>query len=184
MAAKPDFALTATNAAAVAEICIGLDGLPLAIELAAAWVRVLSPEALVARLSSRLALLTGGGRDQPARLRTMRDAIAWSYDLLPAAERVLFRRLAVFGGGFTLDAAEAVTETTAEFGGELLAGVLTLVEASLLARSDEPGNPPRYRMLETIREFGLEQLTASGEADGVMGRLAEWARSPDTAVSV
>ena len=178
-AVLPGFALTEANAPAVVEICSRLDGLPLAIELAAAWVRVLPPEALVARLSSRLALLTGGARDQPARLRTMRDAIAWSYDLLPPAERVLFRRLAVFAGGFTLEAAEAVTEASAELGVDFLVGILSLVEASLLARSEAPGGVPRYRMLETVREFGLEQLAASGEADGVMapGRMGARAGS-------
>ena len=150
----PGFVLTEANALDVVAICSRLDGLPLAIELAAAWVRVLPPEALVARLSSRLALLTGGARDQPARLRTMRDAIVWSYDLLPPTERVLFRRLAVFAGGFTLDAAETVTELSAEFGVDFLVGILSLVEASLLARSEAPDGVPRYRMLETVREFG------------------------------
>jgi predicted ATPase/DNA-binding CsgD family transcriptional regulator len=174
-AVLPGFVLTEANALDVVAICSRLDGLPLAIELAAAWVRVLPPEALVARLSSRLALLTGGARDQPARLRTMRDAIVWSYDLLPPTERVLFRRLAVFAGGFTLDAAETVTESSAEFGVDFLVGILSLVEASLLARTEEPDGVPRYRMLETVREFGLEQLSASGEADGVMRRLAAWA---------
>ena len=174
-AVLPGFALTAENALDVVAICSRLDGLPLAIELAAAWVRVLPPEALVARLSSRLALLTGGARDQPTRLRTMRDAIAWGHDLLPPTERVLFRRLAVFAGGFTLDAAEAVTGATAEFGADLLVGIQSLIEASVLVRSAAPSGEPRYRMLQTVREFGLEQLQASGEADGIMERLAAWA---------
>jgi non-specific serine/threonine protein kinase len=171
-AARPSFTLTEDNAPAVVEICARLDGLPLAIELAAAWVRVLSPEELVARLGSRLSLLTGGARDQPARLRAMRDAIAWSHDLLPPLERVLFRRLAVFAGGFTLEAADAVVGETSDLGGDLLTGILALVEASLLVRSEAPGGKPRYRMLEIVREFALEQLEASGEVDGVMQRLA------------
>jgi predicted ATPase/DNA-binding CsgD family transcriptional regulator len=173
-AAQPGFALTEVTAPTVAEICWRLDGLPLAIELAAAWVRVLSPEELASRLTSRLTLLTGGARDQPARLRSMRDAIAWSHDLLPPAERLLFRRLAVFAGGFTFEAAEAVIGARDELGGDLLTGILSLVEASLLTRSEAPGDVPRYRMLETIREFALEHLAASGEADGIMERLAEW----------
>ena len=174
-AVLPSFALDDGNAPSVVEICSRLDGLPLAIELAAAWVRVLPPETLVARLSSRLALLTGGGRDQPARLRSMRDAIAWSHDLLPPPERVLFRRLAVFPGGFTLDAAEAVIEATAEIGGDVLTGILSLVQTSFITLADDPGGMPRYRMLETVREYGLEQLEASGEANGVMERLSVWA---------
>jgi non-specific serine/threonine protein kinase len=174
-AVLPEFTLTAENAPAVAEICARLDGLPLAIELAAAWMRALPAETLLARLGSRLALLTGGARDQPARLRSLRDAIAWSHDLLPPGEQVVFRRLAVFSGGFTLDAAEQVTGAGAELGVDLLPGILSLVEASLIARSEEPGGPARYRMLETVREFGHEQLAASGEMDAVMQRLANWA---------
>ena len=174
-AALPGFELTEENAPAVAEICARLDGLPLAIELAAAWVRVLSPESLVARLGSRLTLLTGGARDQPARLRSMRDAIAWSHDLLSPAERVLFRRLAVFAGGFTVEAAEEVTGASAEIGVGVLTGIGSLIETSFLARAEDARGAPRYRMLDTIREFGLEQLAASEETDGVMGRLAAWA---------
>ncbi|HEY7034534.1 MAG TPA: tetratricopeptide repeat protein [Thermomicrobiales bacterium] len=170
-AAGPGIILTEANAEAVAEICVRLDGLPLAIELAAARTRFLSPHTLRARLTNRLLLLTDGARDQPVRLRTMRDAIAWSYDLLTPDEQSLFRRLAVFAGGFTLEAAEAVR---AEGGGgrfsfrpppsaPVLDGIAALVEASLLRLVGED-DESRYAMLETIRDFGLEALTASGEA--------------------
>ena len=156
-AVQEDFALTAENAAAVAAICRRLDGLPLAIELAAARVKVLPPAALLARLEQRLPLLTGGGRDLPARQQTMRDTIAWSYDLLPAAEQALFRRLAVFVGGFTLEAAEAVAGAA---GIDVLEGIASLIDSSLLRQEAGAGGEPRYTMLETVREYGLEQLTA------------------------
>ena len=162
-AVKPDFAVTNENAPAVAEICWRLDGLPLAIELAAVRVRMLSPEAMLARLEKRLPLLTGGARDAPTRQRTLRDAITWSHDLLAPDEQMLFRRLAVFVGGFTLDGAEAV----GNHGGglDVFAGVERLCEQSLLRQEDGPGGDPRFVMLETVREFGLEQLEASGEAE-------------------
>ncbi len=167
-AAQPDFALTDDTAADVAAICVGLDGLPLAIELAAARISVLSPPALRSRLGRRLPLLTGGPRDAPQRLRTLRDAIAWSYDLLAEQEQALFRRLAVFAGGFTLEAAAAV----AGDGGDVLDGVSSLVASSLLQREDQPGTEPRYLMLETIREFGLERLEAAGETAEIRRRHA------------
>ena len=173
-AVRPDFALTPDNAVTVAAICARLDGLPLAIELAAARVKVLPPHALLARLERRLPLLTGGGRDLPARQRTMRDAVGWSYDLLALEEQVLFRRLAVFVGGFSLEAAEAVGGVGADPGIGVLDGVASLVEQSLLHEEDGPGGEPRLVMLETIREFGLERLAASGEADAVRGRHAAW----------
>ena len=163
---NPAFALTDANAVAVAEVCRRLDGLPLAIELAAAWAAVLPPPAMLARLGRRLPLLTEGPRDLPARQRTMRDAIAWSHDLLSLEEQALFRRLAVFAGGFTLEAAEAVTgegSTTGPAAGGVLAGVAALVDKSLLGRGEGPGGEPRFGMLETVREYGLEQLEASGE---------------------
>jgi predicted ATPase/DNA-binding CsgD family transcriptional regulator len=161
----PTFELTNTNAPAISEICHRLDGLPLAIELAAARVGVLSPQALLRRLGRRLPLLTGGGRDAPARLRTMRDAIAWSHDLLDEGERALFRRLAIFIGGFSLEAAAAVVSTPDQPETDLLAGVTSLVEKSLLTRGDGPDAEPRFSLLETVREFGLEQLAASSETD-------------------
>ena len=154
------FSLTPENAAAVAALCEGVDGLPLAIELAAAQTRLFAPSALLARLGRRLPLLTGGPRDQPARLQTMRGAIAWSHDLLSEAEQVLFRRLAVFVGGCTLDAAASVA---GNWGDEVLDGVAVLVDHHLLGRVDQPSGEPRFAMLETIREFGLERLANSGE---------------------
>jgi predicted ATPase/DNA-binding CsgD family transcriptional regulator len=160
-AADPTFELTAENAPTVAAICRRLDGLPLAIELAAAKVRLLPSTALLARLDRRLALLTGGGRDQPTRLRTMRDAISWSYDFLAEEEQALFRRLAVFVGGFDLDAAEAV----AAEGVEVFSGVEALAEQSLIRRLAPVESTPRFGMLETIREFSLERLEAAGEAE-------------------
>jgi predicted ATPase/DNA-binding CsgD family transcriptional regulator len=159
-AVSATFALTEGNAAAVVEICRRLDGLPLAIELAAARVTILSPHALLARLSRRLPLLTDGGHDVPERLRTVRAGIAWSYDLLSGSEQALFRSLAVFVGGFALAAAEFVRP-----GGQpsTLDTVAALVDQSLLRRVGTDGGEPRFAMLETIREFGLEELVASGE---------------------
>ncbi|MEA2514123.1 MAG: hypothetical protein QOJ59_3610, partial [Thermomicrobiales bacterium] len=135
-ALRADFALTEANAVAIAEICRRLDGLPLAIELAAARVKILSPAALLARLGHRLDLLTGGTRDAPARLRTMRDAIAWSHDLLEPEEQTLFRRLAVFAGGFGLDAAEAVVAASGGLSIDVFEGLASLVEKSLLRPVD------------------------------------------------
>ena len=162
----PDFAVTNANAPAVAEICARLDGLPLAIELAAARVRLFPPEALLARLESRLALLTGGGRDRPARQQTLRGAIAWSYDLLSAGEQQLFRRLAVFQGGATLDAIEAVCGGPAE----VLAGVDALLRHSLVQQQTGGADAPRIAMLATIHEYARERLTESGEEPAVRHR--------------
>jgi non-specific serine/threonine protein kinase len=160
-AVRPGFALTAENAAAVAEICRRLDGLPLAIELAAARAKVLSPQALLARLEHRLALLTGGARDAPARQRTLRDAIAWSYGLLTTEDQALFRWLSVFVGGCTLAAAEAVAGGAGV--GDVLDGVSSLVDKGLLHVVDHPDQETRFAMLETIRVYALEQLVDSGE---------------------
>ena len=173
-AARADFALTAENAAAIAAICQRLDGLPLAIELAAARVKVLSPLALLARLEQRLPLLSGGGRDLPRRQRTMRDAIAWSYDLLTPEEQALFRRLAVFVGGFTLEAAEADGSATRGSGLDVLDGLTSLVDKSLLREAVGLAGEPRFGMFETVREFGLERLAASGDEAAVRARHAAY----------
>lgn len=163
-AIKPEFRLTAANARAVAEICVRLDGLPLAIELAAARMKLLSPQVLLARLDRRLAILAGGARDVPTRQQTLRNTIAWSYQLLNPWEQRLFRRLSVFVGGCTLQAAEAVCTASDD---EVLDGVASLVDKSLLQsieQTEEASEEPRFLMLETIREYALEALTTSGEA--------------------
>jgi predicted ATPase/transcriptional regulator with XRE-family HTH domain len=169
--ANPAFTLTDGNVRAVAGVCHRLDGLPLAIELAAARSTHFAPEAMLPRLARRLPLLTAGRRDAPDRHRTMRDAISWSHDLLSADERVLFRRLAVFVGGFSLEAAETIcgqrSEGSSSSSATWLDGIAALADASLLRHDPGPGGVPRYLMLETVREFGLEQLAAAGEDDDV-----------------
>jgi predicted ATPase/class 3 adenylate cyclase len=173
-AVKPEFELTSENTPAVAEICARLDGLPLAIELGAARVRVLSPQALLGRLSERLALLTGGARDAPARQRTLRDTIEWSYGLLSASEQRLFARLSVFLGGRTIEAAEAVCDPTNELDVAVFDGVASLVEKSLLRQGEGPAGGPRFLMLETIREYALDRLERSGEGDLLRQRHAHY----------
>jgi len=173
-AINPSFAVTPTNARAIAEICARLDGLPLAIELAAARTRLLSPEALLARLGHGLNLLTGGRRDLPARQQTLRSAIAWSYDLLSEAEQRLFRRLSVFVGGFTLEAAEAVARADGDPGLDVLDGVEALVANNLVRVDRAVAGEPRFGLLETIREFGLERLDASGEEAATRGQHLAW----------
>ncbi len=166
-AADPNFVVTETNASTVAEICRRLDGLPLAIELAAARAKVLSPSALLSRLTNRLQVLTSGLRDLPDRQRTMRDAVAWSHDLLASEEQALFRRLAVFAGSFTLDAAERVVAAPGSAGVDVLESIASLIDKSLLRRGTDTTDEVRFGMLETIRAFALEQLEGSGEADDV-----------------
>jgi predicted ATPase/tetratricopeptide (TPR) repeat protein/DNA-binding XRE family transcriptional regulator len=166
--ADPGFAMTDQNASAVAEICFRLDGLPLGIELAAARLRVLPPQALLGRLSNRLAFLTGGARDRPTRQQTLRAAIDWSYSLLDEAEQRLFARLAVFAGGCTLEAAEIVGDLATDVHGggavSVLDSTASLIDKSLLRRSDPAASPePHLRMLESIREYALERLEKSGE---------------------
>jgi predicted ATPase len=162
-AVKPDFTLKEDNAAAVAEICSRLDGLPLAIELAAARTKLLSPSAMCTRLASRLQLLTGGARDLPARQQTLRQAIDWSYDLLSPSEQKLFRRLSVFVGGCTLEAVESVCDTKQDLGLDVLDGVASMVDKSLARQIEQTDGEPRFVMLETIREYGLGKMVESGE---------------------
>ncbi|HKP51144.1 MAG TPA: NB-ARC domain-containing protein [Chloroflexia bacterium] len=194
---KPGFELTEENAAAIAELCHRLDGLPLAIELAAARIKLLSPQAILSRLESRLKLLTSGSRDLPARQQTLRGAIDWSYDLLSPDERILFRRLAVFKGSCTLEAAEAVCQMrSAEFGVrngkdeeashiphsalrtphsiDVLDGLASLVDKSLLRQSETDDGDPRFGMLETIREYALERLEEAGEVNAICAAHADY----------
>jgi len=173
--ATSDFVLDPESARVVGEICRRLDGLPLAIELAAARSRVLAPPAMLARLDHRLPLLVGGARDLPDRLRTMRDAIAWSYDLLPSAQQRIFDRLSVFTGSFSLREAELIAadgESTAAQNSDALDQLSGLVENSLLRQVGQ-GSEPRFLMLETIRELGQEHLEASGEAAECRDRHAD-----------
>ena len=176
-----ELALDAGTATAVAGICRRLEGLPLAIELAAARTRLLPPAALLTRLDRRLPVLAGGPHDLPARQKTMRDAIAWSYELLDEPEQALFRRMCVFAGGCTLDAAEAVCAASGD-GPSVLDGLTSLAASSLLQQDPAPAAGqapvpragPRVRMLETIREYGSEQLSAHSEAAAIGGRHAAY----------
>jgi non-specific serine/threonine protein kinase len=163
----PGFEVTNENAPAVAEICARLDGLPLAIELAAARIKILPPQAMLSRLDSRLKLLTGGARDLPARQQTIRNTIEWSYDLLDERERRLFRRLGVFKSGSSLQAIEEVCNAERDLGLDVLDEVHSLVDKSLLRQVEGAGGEPRFLMLETILEFSREKLEESGEGDGI-----------------
>src|SRR6266699_6057 len=164
-AVKPEFHLTTVNAQAVAEICVRLDGLPLAIELAAARSKMLPPRALLARLGQRFTLLTSGAQDVPARQQTLRNTIAWSYDLLDAGEQLLFRRLSVFVGGATPVAIEALYTTLGDEPGQVLDGIASLIDKSLLQQTEQEAKEPRFVMLETIREYGRDALVAHGEME-------------------
>jgi predicted ATPase len=166
-AAAPDFEFTAENATAVAEICRRLDGLPLAIELAAARVRLLPPQALLSRLDERFSLLTGGARDLPERQQTLRNTLDWSFGLLSAGEQALFARLGVFAGSFSLPAAEAIGAQSPQEGhapgpGPVMDTLGALVDSSLV-RPQARGGEPRFALLETIREYALERLRGSGD---------------------
>lgn len=189
MSARTGFELTEANAPAIAGICARLDGLPLAIELAAARAGILAPQAMLKRLESRLRLLTGGARDLPARQQTLRSAIEWSHDLLDNQDQMLFRRLAVFAGGRTLEAIEVICGAESSNGAhtnsdpsslissdiDILEGVTSLVDKSLLNREEQiAGGEPRFVMLETIHEYARERLVESGEAQEISERHARF----------
>jgi predicted ATPase/class 3 adenylate cyclase/Tfp pilus assembly protein PilF len=179
-AVRPDFELTDETAPIVTEICERLDGLPLAIELAAAWTKVLPPAALLRRLENRLELPAARSRDVPARQSTLREAIAWSYDLLGDEERRLHARLSVFMGGCTFEAAERIAGPGSGLG--VLEGIASLVDRSLLREAEDVGGEPRFAMIETIREFAREQLAQTGEEDELLRRHAlEFARFAEEA---
>jgi tetratricopeptide (TPR) repeat protein len=162
-AVKREFTLTDENAPAVVAICSRLDGLPLAIELAAARIKLLSPSAMLARLESRLNLLTGGARDLPTRQQTLRNTVDWSYGLLNASEQTLFRRLSVFAGGCTLEAVEAVCDTKGDLGLDVLDGMSSMVDKSLAQQVEQVDKETRFFMLSTIREYSLERLAQSND---------------------
>ena len=168
-AVKADFLLTPANAAVVAQICARLDGLPLALELAAARIKLLPPRALLARLSQRLQVLTGGARDLPPHQQTLRATLAWSYNLLSAREKRLFRWLSIFDRGYTLEAAEAVCTALGgdASGAPVLEGIASLLDKSLLQQASADDEEPRCVMLETVRDYGLECLAACGEMEAV-----------------
>jgi predicted ATPase len=172
-AVRPDFVVNQGNARAVAEVCIRADGLPLALELAAVWIRIMSPQVMLKRMEKRLRLLTGGARDLPARQRTLRNTIAWSYDLLDPVAKNIFRRSAIFKGGFSLDAAEAVCISSSDVGIDIPDSLTKLTEASLL-RCVGVGDVTRFEMLETIREFALEALGASAEMRPLKERFVDF----------
>lgn len=174
-AVSAGFVLTEDSAPVVARLCHRLDGLPLAIELAAARVRLLSPAALLERLTSRLDVLAGGGPDLPERQRTLRTTLDWSYRLLDERERALFARLSVFAGGCSLEAAEAVCDADSET--EVLETLASLLDKSLLVIDEDPGDPePRFRMLETVRVYAAERLDEHGDTDLLRRRHLSWYR--------
>ena len=164
-AAKADFSMTNESTPAVVEICYRLDGLPLAIELAAARIKVLSPQKILERLGNRLKLLTGGARDLPERQRTLRSTIEWSYGLLEEGEKLLFARLSVFAGGCTLEAIEDICNAEGDVPMDVLDAVESLVDKSLLRQEEGVGGEPRFYMLETIHECAREKLQESGKAE-------------------
>jgi hypothetical protein len=173
-AVKADFTVTDANALTVAGICARLDGLPLAIELAAARIKQFPPRALLARLNKRLTFLTRGARDLTARQRTMRSAIDWSYNLLNSSDQTLFARLAVFKGDFTLEAARAVCDPDGTLGMDVLEGLVLLIDQSLLRQEVGADDEPRFVMLETFREYALERLALRREIEALQRRQAEY----------
>ncbi len=173
-AIKADFQLTEANARIIAEICVRLDGLPLAIELAAARIRLLSPQALLARLTHRLEVLTGGARNVPARQQTLRATIAWSYHLLTPSEQQLFRSLSVFAGGCALQAVEAMAQAAGHVISTALDEVNVLLENNLLRQLEQLDGEPRLLLLETIREYGLECLVDTGELEAARAAHAAY----------
>ena len=174
-AVRPGFRLTVQNAPSVAQIAVRLDGLPLAIELAASRVKLLPPDAILARLGTRLSLLTTGSSDVPERQRTLRSTIEWSHDLLEAKDRHLFARLGIFSGGWTLEAAEVICRPGLDL--EVLDGVVTLIDHSLVRPGEAGNGEPRFTMLETIREFASERLASSGDEHEIQRRHAEYFRN-------
>jgi predicted ATPase/class 3 adenylate cyclase len=173
-AAKAGFEVTNENAPAVAEICVRLDGLPLAIELAAARAKLLPPMKMLEKLGSRLKLLRGGARDLPERQQTLRGTLEWSHDLLDEEEKTLFRRLSVFAGGFTLEAPQEVCDVEGDLELDVLDGVEALVDKSLLRQAEDTSAEPRFSMLQTIREYASEKLEESGEAEAIGRAHAEF----------
>ncbi|MBI2763724.1 MAG: adenylate/guanylate cyclase domain-containing protein [Chloroflexi bacterium] len=172
LSVRPDFSVTNTNAPAVAAICARLQGMPLAIELAAARIKLLAPEAILTRLEHQLNVLAAGARDVPARQQTLRGAIAWSYDILDESERRLLDRLSVFAGGFELEAADMIGGPADEIGGDVLDGLMALADQSLIRSAG--ADPPRFFMLETIREFASEMLDQRPDAAAIRARHTSW----------
>ncbi len=174
VAVRPGFNVTNENAPAVAAICARLQGMPLAIELAAARIKLLSPEAILSRLEHQLDLLAAGARDLPPRQQTLRAAIAWSYDILDAGAKLLLDRLSVFASGFDLPSAEAICGPSSEIGGDIVDGVMALLDQSLIKPEEVAGGETRFRLLDTIREYAAEQLAARGETALIQARHRDW----------
>src|SRR4029079_519179 len=174
VAVRPGFSVTNENAPAVAAISARLHGMPLAIELAAARIKLLSPDAILVRLDHQLDVLAAGARDLPERQQTLRRAIAWSYDLLDDGGKRLLDRLSVFAAGCDLASAEAICGPSSEIGGDILDGLMALVDQSLVKVEETAGGETRFRLLDTIREYAAERLEADGETDLIRARHRDW----------